>query len=367
MRIRTFAALALLGGAALHAQSQAPEAPPPWRQPLEQTIEKLIAVQHVTGLAVGVVSDGKLAYAHGFGVQSLQTHEPVTERSLFQMASVTKTFVATSILQLVEEDQIDLDAPLIKYLPYFRLADDRAKAITIRQLLSHTAGMPDVTDFEWDKPQYDDEALERYVRSLSDRTLIAAPGTRFQYSNIGFEVLADVIAKVSGESFEDYVQTHILTPLGMKHSTLLVREADGKLLCAPHVSDAFGAFAVSKVFPYNRPHAGSSTLYSNVVDMSRFALANLARGVLEGEQILNSASYDLLWTRSPVAGAPVGLCWFLGMSHGLRTMSHSGGDVGFSTNLVLVPERGVAVIVLSNCTADAVRTVTEAALDLLLR
>ena len=117
------------------------------------------------------------------------------------------------------------------------MKDERYKTITIRQMLSHVSGMPDVEDYEWDKPQYDECALERYVRSLTDLSLIAAPGTKFRYSNMAYEILGDVIAKVSGESFEDYVKHHILEPLEMKISTLLVKQADPQLLTSPHVLD----------------------------------------------------------------------------------------------------------------------------------
>src|SRR5438270_8663422 len=119
-------------------------------------------------------------------------------------------------------------------------------------MLSHTSGMPDTEEYGWDRPEYDDGALERYVRSLETLSLIAAPGERYAYSNITFEVLGDVIAKVSGMPFEEYVRREILAPLGMVRSTLLVREADSSLLASPHVPTGAGEVVVSEVFPYNR-------------------------------------------------------------------------------------------------------------------
>lgn len=182
-----------------------------YQQKLQPVLEKLIHEQQVPGFAISVVEDNRVVYAAAFGVKNVtRSDDPITTRSLFHMASITKTFVATSIMQLVEAGKIDLDAPLVKYLPYFRMADERYKIITIRQMVTHTSGIPDVDDYEWSKPQYDDGALERYVRSLSNLKLDFAPGQRFQYSNMAFEVLGDVIAKVSGESFDDYVQHHIL-------------------------------------------------------------------------------------------------------------------------------------------------------------
>ena len=315
---------------------------------LEPKIKEEIQQGHLPGFAIGVIRDGKLIYAKGFGVAKLGSNAPITSRSLFHMASVTKTFVATAVMQLVEKGKIDLDAPLTRYLPYFRLSDERYRAITIRQTLSHTSGIPDTVNYNWDKPEYDAGALERFVRSIADQKLVFAPGEKFAYSNTGYEILGDVIAKVSGESFEDYVQHNILTPLGMKDSTLLVREANPQLLTSPHVMEK-DTVVVSKIFPYNRAHTPSSTLYSSIEDMSRWAIANLNHGVLDGKRILKGETIDLMWR--PVVDAlsmKEGISWFTTEKQGHRFVLHSGGDVGFESLLLLAPEDGVAVVAMSN-------------------
>jgi CubicO group peptidase (beta-lactamase class C family) len=303
----------------------------------------------VPGFAIAVVEKNRIVYSAGFGVKNLNNkNEKISDRSLFHMASVTKPFVATSIMQLVEKGKIDLDSPVIKYLPYFQMKDERYKAITVRQMLSHVSGMPDVQDYEWDKPQYDDGALERYVRSLSNLSLIAAPGARFQYSNMAYEILGDVIAKVSGETFEGYVKRHILEPLKMTNSTLLVKEADPKLLTSPHVLNASYDVAVSPVFPYNRMHSPSSTLYSNVLDMARWAMATMNRGELDGKRILQAATYDQMWKPASDQWQQIGISWFLGKYRDRRTVGHGGGDVGFRSNILMLPDLGIAVVMMSN-------------------
>ena len=319
---------------------------------LEPLINRTMAANKIPGLALGVVKDGKLVYAKGFGVSRLGDTKPITTRTLFHMASVTKTFVATSIMQLVEQGKIELDHPLVEYLPYFKMKDERFRSITIRQMLSHTSGIPDVTGYNWDKPEYDDKALERFVRSVHDWSLVSAPGEKFGYSNTAFEILGDVIAKVSGQSFEDYVQQHILSPLGMKESTLLVRNANPELLAAPHVKKE-GEVVVSQVFPYNRAHAPSSTLDSSIEDMSRWAMANLNRGELDGKRILKASTYEVLWkpvvqTRSAVESAKVGVSWFIQNYGGHRIVLHNGGDVGFTSTLLLAPDDSIAVVAMSN-------------------
>jgi CubicO group peptidase (beta-lactamase class C family) len=318
------------------------------RGELEPKITEAIKSGRLPGFAIGVVKNGKLIYAKGFGVAKLGTSTPVTSRSLFHMASVTKTFVATAVMQLVEQGKIDLDAPITKYLPYFKMDDQRYRDIKVRQMLSHSSGIPDTTNYHWDKPEYDDGALERFVRSTANQKLIFAPGEKFAYSNTAYEILGDLISKVSGESFEDYVQQHILTPLGMKDSTLLVRQANTSLLTSPHVDES-GRLVVSKIFPYNRAHAPSSTLYSNIEDMSRWAIANLNHGELDGRRILKRETAESMW--QPVVSAlnmKEGISWFLADVQGHRLVMHDGGDVGFQSRLLLAPDDSVAIIAMAN-------------------
>jgi hypothetical protein len=172
---------------------------------LDTVLQEIIARWGIPGMAVGIVQGDEIVYAKGFGVQSMKTQTPVTVDSIFCTASVSKCFVATAIMQLAERGQINLDAPLVQYLPYFQMDDERHRQILIRQILSHTSGMPDMADDEYDEflshPEWDDGAAERYTRSLVDKKLIANPGERFSYSNIAYNVLGDVIAKVSGKSF----------------------------------------------------------------------------------------------------------------------------------------------------------------------
>src|SRR5262245_17397971 len=128
---------------------------------IEHIISQIVQFYEIPGLAVGIVKEHELVYARGFGVKNLATGEPVTPTSLFHLASISKLFVATAIVHLVEKGRVDLHAPVVKYLPYFKLDDERYTAITVQQMLSHNSGMPDESeDFGWDRPEYDEGALE---------------------------------------------------------------------------------------------------------------------------------------------------------------------------------------------------------------
>ncbi len=332
-------------------------------------IEEVIQAYDLPGFAIGVVKDKEVVYARGFGYKNIDTKDPVTTSTLFHMASISKPFVATAVMQLVEKGKIDLEAPVTTYLPYFKLDDERYKEITIQQMLSHISGMPDVEDYEWDNPQYDEGALERYVRSLADKRMRFDPGKRYAYSNMAFECLGDVIAKASGMSFADYEKKHILDPAGMKESTFLKPE---------HLPDnwASGHLRTIRTFawegyPYNRMHGPSSTLHSNAIEMCNWAIMNMNHGTRAGQKILEPASYDLLWKPWFKIGGEesdnaVGLSWFLGSHRGEKTISHGGGDTGFNSFLLLLPERSSAVVVMCNYIPAPIRYLGEAALDMLL-
>lgn len=332
-------------------------------------IGEVMQAYDLPGFAIGIVSNNEVVYARGFGYKNIDTKKPVTTTTLFHMASISKPFVATAVMQLVEQGKIDLEAPVTTYLPYFKLDDERYKEITIQQMLSHVSGMPDVEDYEWDNPQYDEGALERYVRSLAAKKMRFDPGKQYAYSNMAFECLGDVIAKVSGMSFADYEKKYILDPAGMKESTFLKPE---------HLPDnwASGHLRTTHTFawegyPYNRMHGPSSTLHSNAIEMCKWAMMNMNRGTHSGQKILEAVSYELLWKSWFKIGGEdsenaVGLSWFLGSQRGEKTISHGGGDAGFNSFLILVPERSSAVVVLCNYIPAPIRYLGEAALDMLL-
>ena len=251
------------------------------------------------GFALGIVKDGELVYAKGFGVTNLDGGAPVTPQTVFQWAETSMAPTAMAVLQLVEQGKIDLDAPVTDYLPYFKLADERYKDITVGQILMHRSGIPDsgdaMADWENFMPQYDPGATERWVRSLADKGLLFAPGSGFEYSDLGYALLGDVIAKVSGQSYEETMSENILRPLGMDNSTFLLEEVDKALLAAPHVTNAAGEVVAGKAVPYHRPFAAANNLFSSIEDMAKLAQASLNRGVLNGQRILPESAVEQMW------------------------------------------------------------------------
>jgi len=328
---------------------------------IEALVEKKIADGQVPGAAVGVVKGGELVYAKGFGMAELGGKTPVTPDSIFHMASVSKSVVGMAIMQLVAAGKVELDAPVTKYLPYFAVADPAGKEITIRQLLIHTSGLREIPDWipEWSKEKVrtDDGALEAYVRSLTSEKLLFPPGKDWSYSSIAFDVLGDVIAKASGQSFEAYVQKHILAPLGMKHSTFLMSDVNQATLMRPHMVDAKGKLETIGFFPYNRIHAPGATLFTSVKDMARLAIANMNRGELDGVRVLPAAAYDQMWAPQVTSkwaamfGPLVtsnGLGWWVGEFGGHPAIGHYGAVTGYQSHLTVFPKDNIAVVVFVN-------------------
>lgn len=325
---------------------------------LEGKATTVLSENGVPGMSVGIIRDDELIYAKGFGVRNIETKTPMTPRWVGSMASISKAFTACAIMQLVEAGKLDVDACLIEYVPYLRMADERYKEITIRQMLGHISGIPPLLpeDFyaEWAYPAYDNAAAERLVASLETQKLVGAPGEKFEYSDIGYDTLATVIANVSDEIFEEYIQNHIFTPLGMQDSTFLFEEVNPELLVAAHCrpsSSETTTFCPN--FPYDRKHAPSSCLHTNLYDFSRWLQAHMRGGELEGKRILHKMSQATLWQPLSTPGwggllQNYGWGWWLGEINGQRAVSSIGGQPGVQTIGLIVPNANMAVIALGN-------------------
>jgi CubicO group peptidase (beta-lactamase class C family) len=318
---------------------------------IDAKLSSLMQKESVVGMSIGVLLDDELVFASGYGVRELGKEDAITKQSVFHWASVSKPFVATAVMQLVEGGQLSLNDRLADLLPYFLMADERYREITVEQLLTHTSGMPDVDDYEWDRPQHDDEALKRWAQEQADKELLFAPGSAREYSNIGFELLGLIVQEVSGMPFESYMQQNIFQPLNMVDTSFIANEIDPSLRTTGHIGTP--TRSVADAYPYNRRHAPSSTLNTNVVDMSRYARALLKRGSLDNANILSPETLAEMWapkwTNPEDPSRQASLGWNVGQRWGgLQMASHGGHDDGFRSFLVIAPDEDVAVFVVSN-------------------
>jgi len=345
-------------------------------------VETFLDAHDAAGLAVAVVRDDEVV-ARGFGVRDVGSGAPVTPETMFHLASVSKPFVATAIVSLATARDgagpvLDLDAPVTEWVPELTLADGRVSEVTARRLLSHSSGLPDVSDYGWHDPQLSDDSLSDFARSLSGWRLQSEPGSAFSYSNAGFEILGLLLARATGRTFEEAVRAQVLIPLGMRESTFLLSEVPRHLAAAPHVGRPLTV--PDGAYPYTRRHAPSSTLHSNVLEMCRWLVAHFqpaaptevaAEGSERQRARLDPGLVDVMSQPVVPVGRPpweesASLGWAVGRYRRHRTLGHSGADPGFGSRVVLVPDRRTGVVVLANSNTVPTSYICAAALDLAL-
>ncbi len=317
---------------------------------IDSLIQLKLKTFEVPGISIGIIKDDIVWYSKSVGVQSLHTQQPLTNKSVFHMASVSKPFTATAIMKLVEDGKLKLSDNLIKFLPNFSMKDERYKEININHILTHASGIPDVEDYNWENPEYDDEAALRYSESFKNQELDFTPGEDFSYSNAAYNLLAAVIQKVTGITFEDYMQQAFFSKIEMLNTTFSKLNVKRSLATDPHVESSLFNIDKANIYPYNRVHAPSSTLHSNIEDMLLWAKLYLNKGVFNNEQLFSENTYSQLTKTMIPFKDNRGMClgWFTSVINGKKLFRHSGGDEGYSTFLGFIPEEKFAIVIMAN-------------------
>ncbi|PWN06971.1 serine hydrolase domain-containing protein [Rhodohalobacter mucosus] len=300
---------------------------------------------NIPGLAIGLVSGDSIRYAKGYGIKTIQDTLPVTEFSNFHTASISKLITAQAIMMLVEENRISLDDRLPARVPNLRYSDKRVEEITIRQLLNHTSGLPDVSSYEWGNNHQSDRSLEQYVLSLNLKPEMD-PSSQYHYSNLAYNILGYVIERVTGTSFELYVKEHILDPNGMSGSDFRYYLIPDSLRTSPHSKNWLtGNVYVRKTYPYTREHGASSTLNSSASDLSKWMISFMESMIANnGENVFTQM------TQPDFRAYPyIGLGFQLGTLESRATIGHYGGDKGYRSYLLMIPEEETGLVLLANC------------------
>ncbi len=304
---------------------------------------------HVPGVAVGIWGGGTEELA-GWGVTSVDHPLAVDADTLFQIASVTKTITATTLMRLVERGDVALDAPVRSYLPSFQLKDrDAAARATVQHLVTHTGGW--LGDCFADFGNGDD-ALQRYVDAMVELEQLTPLGEIWHYSNSSFTVLGRIIEVVTGCTYEEAVRDLLFTPLGMDHSVFSAGEAIVLRTAVGHqVVDERPRVARPWAFPRATTPVGG--VVSTVRDLIRYARFHLGDGTAPGgTRLLSKATLELM--RTPHAPADldrrVGIAWFLREVGGVRLQYHGGVAIGQQGVLMLAPGRDAAIAVETNST-----------------
>ncbi len=317
--------------------------------------EERLAHQHIPGVSIGLVHDQELVWAEGYGFADLESRTPATPETLYRLGSITKLFTATAVLQLRDAAKLTLDDPVVKHLPWFSVQTDFEGdgPITVRQLLTHTSGLPREAAFPyWTTHEF--PTSEDVRKALPGQQAVFGPARRYKYSNLGMGLLGEIVGAVSGQTYADYVRDHILLPLGMNDSTAAPTEAHHKRRATSYMRRL--PDGSRPVFDYydTRALAPAANLVSSVRDLAEFAKLQFRTDSgqpVGGAQILAPVTVREMhrphWVYESWRGGR-GLGFSVSRRNGKTVVSHGGWIGGNRTHLLLVPSEKIAVIAMVN-------------------
>jgi CubicO group peptidase (beta-lactamase class C family) len=320
--------------------------------------QQKMAEYDIPGVALGLVQDGKIIYTKGYGVRDTGTKTPVTENTEFQIGSISKSFTSLAIMQLVDQGKLDLDTPIVKYLPDFKTADPEAtQKLTLRHLLSLSSGLPATADADL----YAAKDRQKVVADTANIKPFAQPGQAWQYTNRNYVIAAAVLERVSGQNWEDYVQQHVFNPLGMKTANFTVADMQksGDFAAAHQLDVLKGVQPVA--LPEITAYGPAGSINANVKEMAEYARFQLGDGTFDnGPRLVSANNLNLMHTSqisatvlsggdSPVlTNTGYGLGWVTSEYRGSKLVSHDGSTGVFFTNLFLNPATKSGVVILTN-------------------
>jgi CubicO group peptidase (beta-lactamase class C family) len=319
---------------------------------LSAWIESQIAYSRLPGLSIGIVHDQTLVWAAGFGQAGLDPARPATPDTLYRIASITKLFTSTAIMQLRDAGKLRLDDPIVEHLPWFRIGLSHAEApvITVRHLLTHTAGLPREAGFPYWTDGCFPTAAQIRTRLIEQRTALPTE-TEWKYSNLGLTLAGEIVAAASGRAYPEYVVEQILEPLGMRRTWVTAPPSD-------HADLATGygrrlPSGTRSIAPFTdcdgiTPAANMTTC---VTDLARFAMLQFRDGRAGGDQILRGSTLREMqrvhWLE-PDWEAGWGLGFRIMRTEGKTYVGHGGALRGYRTMIHLCPADRIGVIVLTN-------------------
>ena len=319
---------------------------------LEQEIDQRMQAARVPGLAIAVVQDLRVVYSSGFGVTSVEDGGlPVTPQTLFRIGSITKSMTATAIMRLVETGLVDLDRPTSEYVPWLAFSEESAaQRITLRMLLSHSAGLPTShTPFGRRGPG----GLEAYVRQdVPNYSFIAPPGKLYSYSNPGIRIAGYIAQVVSGRPYTDLMQELVFDPLEMERTTFDPTVAITYPVAQSHDLDDDGTLSVQHRYADDTGGYPSGLVISTALDLAHFAIMQMNHGRFRDRQVLTPESVAEIQKvqviKCTTPGAGYGLAMNIDAYKGIRRIWHEGSISTFGSRLVMMPESGTAVALLFN-------------------
>jgi len=363
---------------------------------LDDVVQRMMDVYKFPGVSLGVAQHGEVLLARGYGFRDREASQPATERTVYGIGSVTKSFTAASIVQLAESGKLALDDPVKKYLPEFKFGKRGAgDSMLIHHFLTHTSGIPPLPtlfpsmlnsmlkdkDLEGtphgqalaaQKPLTDFASMLEFIAGLDEEAL-APPGQIMSYCNDAYALLGTIIERVSGQKYDDYVHANILRPLGMQQSAFAIEKLDGHdditTIYAAKPGSPAGEVVRSPVWWESPAMLAAGFLKSNVLDMLKYLEMYRLGGTVNGRELLSkkgiSRMIGLHTKYGPVSFYGYGLSTQPNY-HGVSLVGHSGGLKGISAHVYLVPEKGLTVCVLCHLSGVPANLIALAAVNTML-
>ena len=335
---------------------------------LDSLAEYEVHTKHLSGLAIAIVDDQRIVWSKGYGMERAKPERKMSSSTVRRVGSVSKLFTDIAVMQLVERGELDLDAPVSRYVGDVLPESADSSGLTLRRLMAHRSGLvrePPVGHY------FDSSgtSLASTVKSLRGTSLVYPSGTRTKYSNAAIAVVGYTLEKTQNEPFASYIQSAVLKPMGLGNSAFA---PDSSL--DEHLADAMMWSYDGREFPaptFELGMAPAGSMYTTVEDLGKFmsVLFNGGRGT--DAQVISSASLDSMWTPQFASGPNAtssrgyGLGFALSKLDGRRRVSHGGAIYGFSTSLSALPDDKLGVVVVA--TVDGANSVTDHIADVALR
>lgn len=270
----------------------------------------------------------------------------------FSTGSISEPMLATGIMKLIDSGKLNLDDPVIRYLPYFKLGNQENQTITIRHLLSHTSGIPHF-QVAWDMPNNSATALEVTTKSIAgQQPKFPVSGSRVSRSPYNYDILADLISKATGQPFEKYMENAVFNPLGMQHSSF---SKPLHVVQPQHIKNWLSyAVAADSIYPYNRENGGSNGLHTTAKDMATWMYMLLNGGATAHKPFVKPALFEDFFAPQYKTGPAsfIGFGWEIRSDEGTDTYFKNNKLSNFSSYIALIPSRHIGIAIFSNITGD---------------
>ncbi|WP_263416937.1 serine hydrolase [Terriglobus albidus] len=325
---------------------------------VDADVAHAMRVFHAPGVAVGILVDGKVVLAKGYGVRRVGSPEAVGADTLFDIGSVTKSFTGMAVAAMVDDGKLDFDTPVVQYLPGFRLYDPIAtQLITPRDLLGHRSGLSRYDFIRYSTHLTPDELIQR-LRYLEPNHTFRET---FQYNNLMYVVAGDLAGYANGTSWEQLFHDRIFVPLGMMHSNTSAREIQQSPdFAAPHEITKDVAAPIP-FYDYQAFGIGpNGAVNSSISDMLKYLAFHMGDGTVDGKVVLSPKQFAQIHRAISADGdLSYAMGWIIEHRAGYRLLLHDGSINGFTTMVALIPEKHTAIVVLNNAETALPKAVTE--------